>query len=258
MQELKMMFFAILLAHFLGDFVFQTNRIVAAKDRFRGYVEHGLIHFGLLIACLSFTGIHIFSWHVQLLLLAYIVIHLLLDFLKHVFTKGEGHSNSALVFIADQILHVTGVSLLAFLMGSLKWNELLSHVNWPIENRERVLIVAVVYTSTVFAGGYLIRYLIQSLEVRPQQGSGETEQELRNAGMYIGWLERFLVISAVIMQSPAMIGLILTGKSIARFPELKEARFSEYFLIGTSLSVSLALLAGLILVRIFYGTISLK
>ena len=31
-----------------------------------------------------------------------------------------------------------------------------------------------------------------------------------------------------------MVGLILTGKSIARFPELKE-RFAEYFLIGTLL-----------------------
>ena len=36
-------------------------------------------------------------------------------------------------------------------------------------------------------------------------------------------------------------GLILTGKSIAKFPELKE-RFAEYFLIGTLLSMGLAVL----------------
>jgi hypothetical protein len=52
--------------------------------------------------------------------------------------------------------------------------------------------------------------------------------------MYIGWLERFLVVTAILVQSPSMVGLILTGKSIARFPELKE-RFAEYFLIGTLL-----------------------
>ena len=59
--------------------------------------------------------------------------------------------------------------------------------------------------------------------------------------MYIGWLERFLVVTAILVQSPSMVGLILTGKSIARFPELKE-RFAEYFLIGTLLSMGLAVL----------------
>ena len=61
---------------------------------------------------------------------------------------------------------------------------------------------------------------------------GESAEQVENAGMYIGWLERFLVVTAILVQSPSMVGLILTGKSIARFPELKE-RFAEYFLIGT-------------------------
>jgi hypothetical protein len=79
--------------------------------------------------------------------------------------------------------------------------------------------------------------------------------ELRNAGLYIGWLERFLVLTAVLVQSPAMIGLILTGKSIARLPELKGPRFAEYFLIGTLLSISLALLGGIVLSRLLFGTV---
>ena len=54
-----------------------------------------------------------------------------------------------------------------------------------------------------------------------------------------------------------MVGLILTGKSIARFPEFKE-RFAEYFLIGTLLSISLAVLGGLVLAKLWYGTASLK
>ncbi len=40
-----------------------------------------------------------------------------------------------------------------------------------------------------------------------------------------------------------MVVLILTGESIARFPELKE-RFAEYLLIGTVLSIGLAVLVG--------------
>jgi hypothetical protein len=76
--------------------------------------------------------------------------------------------------------------------------------------------------------------------------------------MYIGWLERFLVVTAILAQSPSIVGLILTGKSIARFPELKEQRFAEYFLIGTLLSIGTAVLGGLVLAKLWYGTISMK
>ena len=83
-------------------------------------------------------------------------------------------------------------------------------------------------------------------------------EQVENAGLYIGWIERFLVITAMAMQSPALVGLILTGKSIARFPEFKETRFAEYFLIGTLLSISMATLGGILLLELWYGSISLK
>jgi len=50
-------------------------------------------------------------------------------------------------------------------------------------------------------------------------------------------------------------GLSLTGKSIARLGELKGPRFAEYFLIGTLLSVSLALCAGVFLKLALYGSL---
>jgi len=66
------------------------------------------------------------------------------------------------------------------------------------------------------------------------------------------------VRSALVFQAPATVGLILTAKSIVRFPELKDLRFAEYSLIGTLLSLSVALLGGMALVWILYGTLSLK
>jgi hypothetical protein len=80
---------------------------------------------------------------------------------------------------------------------------------------------------------------------------------LENAGLYIGWLERFLVITAIMVQSPATVGLILTAKSIARYPEFKSERFAEYFLIGTLLSISLAILGGVLLARLVFGQVRL-
>lgn len=56
---------------------------------------------------------------------------------------------------------------------------------------------------------------------------------------------------------PATVGLVLTAKSIARYPELKSVRFAEYFLIGTLLSVTLGILGGLVLLKAFHGTVAL-
>jgi hypothetical protein len=50
-----------------------------------------------------------------------------------------------------------------------------------------------------------------------------------------------------------MVGLILTAKSIARYPEFKSERFAEYFLIGTLLSISMALLGGAFLAKLIFG-----
>jgi hypothetical protein len=54
------------------------------------------------------------------------------------------------------------------------------------------------------------------------------------------------------VRSPAMAGLILTAKSIARYPEFKREQFAEYFLVGTLLSISAAIVGGIILLKIFY------
>ena len=50
---------------------------------------------------------------------------------------------------------------------------------------------------------------------------------------------------------------MLAAKSIARYPEFKREQFAEYFLIGTLLSISAAIIGGVILLRVFYGSSSL-
>lgn len=103
----------------------------------------------------------------------------------------------------------------------------------------------------------MVRFLTKPLLKTDLHELGETTNELQNAGMYIGWLERFVVLTALVLQSPATVGLILTAKSIARYPELKSVRFAEYFLIGTLLSLIIGMLGGLILLKAFYGTVTL-
>lgn len=126
----------------------------------------------------------------------------------------------------------------------------------PAHFLPRMGITAVTYAVVIFAGGYLIRALTRPLVNADARPAEETTAQLRNAGMYIGWLERFLILTALLLRSPATAGLVLTAKAIARYPQFKHVRFAEYFLIGTLLSLCVAMIGGLILLKLLYGNIS--
>jgi hypothetical protein len=121
----------------------------------------------------------------------------------------------------------------------------------------RTGIVAIVYAAVIFGGGYIIRALTRPLG-EAWHPPGESARELRNAGMYIGWLERFVILTALLLRSPATAGLVLTAKAIARYPEFKQVRFAEYFLIGTLLSISAALIGGAVMFKLLYGAVAFR
>ena len=259
MQPFPKVVLTVLLAHLVGDFPLQTSHLVRGKERgSRAYVVHGGIHFLVLLLCVAaFLGLGILAdlWFWSLAAL-YISLHLAIDRLKQALLSKGRLADSASIFVVDQVLHICTILLFAWFVTRPDWSSLRAQLSWSSATGERVLEAGVVYVAVVFAGGYLIRYLTRNLTVGMEMPGGTTD-EVKNVGMYIGWLERFLVVTAILVQSPAMVGLILTGKSIARFPELK-AKFAEYFLIGTLLSLALAVVGGLVLAKLWYGTISLK
>ena len=105
----------------------------------------------------------------------------------------------------------------------------------------------------MFPAGYLIRYLLAPLSRQlaaakeSETGSRDSLEGLSNAGLYLGWLERGLLVLAFGAGSMAAVGLIIGAKSVARFPEFKSRAFAEYFLIGTLISVAIAAIGGAVL-----------
>jgi len=259
MQPFPKFFLAVLLAHLLGDFPLQSSAMLRGKPQgIRAYLAHGGVHLVVLILCVAtFISIPMLTslWF-WIMAALYIALHLGIDRAKQRLVRNARLADSALVFILDQVLHLCTIVALARFLIRPGWATLKSQFSWSAATGDRVLEAGIVYVAVVFAGGYLIRDLTRNLTAGMER-PGETAEQVRNAGMYIGWLERFLVVTAILVQSPALVGLILTGKSIARFPELKE-RFAEYFLIGSLLSIGLAVLGGLILVHLWYGTMTLK
>jgi hypothetical protein len=261
MQTLARAILALYLAHLLADFSLQSTSIV--KDKKAGktaaYLKHGFIH---CLASVVITGLFIVgssrSLRLYVVILGLAVTHLVIDGVKVALTKAQLIADDAMAFVLDQILHLLTVSVAAWIfVGSPPISDLFAEFGKFRTFGNRVLFLVVVYVGVIFAGGYLIRFLTKPLMLDKPESSEETNS-LRNAGLYIGWLERFLVLTAILLQSPEAAGLILAAKSIARYPELKSVKFAEYFLIGTLLSISLAVVGGIALLKVFHVTIVLR
>lgn len=256
MQPAQITFESLLLAHLAGDFLLQPSWLVRNKGRqTSALLLHGLVHYLLAwAALLAFAPITAGSWRNQLIVLIYAALHIAIDRLKCALAARNSPRDSWVLFSADQLVHLAVLAVATVLLARIGWSAAIAAFALAPETRIRVLGVGIVYLAVVFGGGYFIRAVTRGLA----PGASGASLQLGNAGLYIGWIERFLIITAIGMQSPALVGLILTGKSIARLPEFKEARFAEYFLIGTLLSMLLSVVGGIILLYLLFGTVALK
>lgn len=257
-------FFRTLLAlyfgHLLADFVFQPPRLVSQKrsGSLRAYFIHGLVHFFATLVLLGFfvrgSATMVRTYFV---LLALSLVHLLLDFAKIRLAQRGLIPDGARAYLFDQLLHGVTVFFAAWLLSpGVSSGDLAALIGMIRSFPSGFLLVPVIYVAVMFGGGYLIRDFTRALSEGVKQHSPEkSSEQLQNAGLYIGWLERFLVITALLLHSPASIGLILTAKSIARYPEFKSEHFAEYFLIGTLLSIAMAIMGGIILVKVIFGAV---
>jgi hypothetical protein len=260
MQILFRALLAIYLAHLLTDFVFQTQRLVDQKRRGRpiAYFLHGLIHY---LCAVLLTGFFIpgaiVAPRTHLVIAGLTLVHLLIDFAKIQLADKRVIKDGFRTFAADQLIHFLTVLLAAWLLSpGVTFSALAALAGNQRNIGNRFLLVPVIYVAVIFGGGYLIRFLTHSMaEEVKRDDQKESGEQLQNAGLYIGWLERFLILTALLLRSPAAVGLILTAKAITRYPEFKSARFAEYVLIGTLLSVSLAFVGAMFLGWLLLGQV---
>jgi hypothetical protein len=126
--------------------------------------------------------------------------------------------------------------------------------------RERatvILTIAAAYLFVIDGGTRIVRGVfnkfpgLYALVVTKldRRYSGETEE---NVGEWIGVLERLIALTFVLTGSYAALGFAFAAKSIARFKELEDKQFAEYYILGTSVSLLVALFAGLA-VKVVFG-----
>ncbi len=87
----------------------------------------------------------------------------------------------------------------------------------------------------------VIRICLDSLQLYDQV---DKKNDLHRAGRWIGSIERIMAMVLVMLQQYTAIGFIIAAKSILRYNESKTGK-TEYVLIGTLLSFSIALIIGI-------------
>ena len=89
-----------------------------------------------------------------------------------------------------------------------------------------------------------IALLLRRRHLLPDPGSSTAGRDEAARGRVIGYLERSIVFVLVLAGRLEAVGLVLVAKGIARFRQLEDRDFAEYFLIGTLLSIAGAMLVG--------------
>lgn len=109
---------------------------------------------------------------------------------------------------------------------------------WPLVIWWASIALLLVLSSTL--GRVVVRRIVRDLPGAPHDaGTGR-------AGALVGVLERLLVIAMILMEQWAVIGFVIAAKSIARFDELKDKDFTDYYLAGTFGSLLVAVVCGLL------------
>lgn len=75
----------------------------------------------------------------------------------------------------------------------------------------------------------------------------EKNNDSDNIGSLIGMLERVIILLLGALGLYSSIALVLTAKSLARFKQLEDKKFAEKYLVGTLMSLIIAILALLVI-----------
>ena len=111
-------------------------------------------------------------------------------------------------------------------------------------NMAKLELEILFFLLALFGGDGLARFIKWILKIRLESEQNSERANSMKLSIAIGYLERSLIFLLVLNGHPESIGWIFAAKSIARFKELENRRFTEYYLIGTLASIFWALFCG--------------
>lgn len=222
----------LLLAHFISDFLLQKSAWIEDKNTHK--IKSKYLYWHILITgLLALALIGLNHWETVLIITS---THYIIDLIKSYLPQNFKY------FILDQIIHV-GIIFLCW-----SWTfELLP--TWEMISdfyyQDHFWIVALCFLFLTYPSGYIIA---NSTKIWSDQVINlPNNTGLANAGKYIGFVERIIICILVYQDQYEAIGLLIAGKSILRYNIANEEIKTEYLLVGTLISIFIAIVVGLLL-----------
>ncbi|WP_418639425.1 DUF3307 domain-containing protein [Winogradskyella sp.] len=221
------------LAHLIGDFFLQPLKWVKDKEEKKlksiWLYVHIAIHIALMFLMLWDTSY-------TLLILSIGISHFIIDALKLILQKKK---NKRFYFFTDQLLHFTSIVGIAAVFSENNFDFI-----FTISNPLILLIFCLAFLTQPTS--IIMKTIFSKWNIAKLTKNNES---LKDAGQYIGVLERLLVFIFIIVGQWEAVGFLITAKSVFRFGDLtasKERKLTEYILIGTLISFGIAIITSLL------------
>jgi hypothetical protein len=243
----------LLIAHCLVDFLLQPTAWVMDKKARVWSSRYLYIHAALAggLSWLFLLRLDLF-WAILLIT----VTHMIIDGLKLQLEKKFKYVANAdfKLFLLDQLLHVT-VIVITWLFIIKGWNSWIRLLQAAFSSYQ-ILLRLFGYIFVAGPVGFIVHF-----STRKWTRDLATNDSLQNAGKWIGILERILILTMVFINQFSAIGFLVAAKSVLRVTDkpdkpisdptlgrpFSSRKHTEYILIGTFLSVGIAIFTGLII-----------
>lgn len=249
---IKYIFIILLGVHLLGDFYFQTEKTAERKQsNFRWTLYHAVTYavISSVLFWLVLPGMH---WGYVFL---FVISHGLIDIAKYVICKYICKSNKPYfpnkrnIFLIDQGAHFIIIVIIAYIMRDINIRDLYRiniqllfdafHVSELLVLSWGVKLLLIHKPANILIVNILGFY-------KPSVKNQPTADD-KNAGRFIGTLERIIMTFFISINQYSAVGLVLTAKSIARYDKISsDQEFAEYYLLGTLLSTLIAIAVSVI------------
>ena len=230
--------FRLLAAHLVADFMLQSVKWITSREQ-HGFKSGYLYLHVLVVFILSYLALG--SWQPVWLPVTIAATHYAADLLKSL-----SKSTKIPVFLADQFFHIA-VIVVCWLIYTSQLGTF--RVNFEgIFNNTNVWILITGYIVATTPMSILIGKM--TTRWNDEVNAPGKIEGLKDAGKWIGIMERVLILTFTLTGKIEAIGFILAAKSVFWFGELKDSadkKRTEYILIGTLISFSSAILLGIII-----------
>ncbi|MES1226524.1 MAG: DUF3307 domain-containing protein [Bacteroidota bacterium] len=220
----------LLLAHLLTDFILQPKSWINDRNE-KHFASAKLYLHGIITALLAWMLTGVQYWPVAIIIL---VTHVLIDGWK------SYQKPTVTYFLVDQLMHLLVIGICWYFIF-IKWGDV--QTAWHQLNTQAAawkIITAFVFLTA--PAGILIGQL-----TKQWRDKIDGAESLANAGKWIGITERIIIFIFVLYSQFSAIGLLVAAKGIIRFNEKERQEIkTEYLVIGTLMSIGLALAAGLL------------